>query len=379
MFVFAAVVFRSEVAILLGTNALWLLIVPQTSLNRLIPPFIISFIVALIISVPVDSYFWQKPVWPELWGFYFNVFQGSASEWGTSPWYWYLTSALPKLISPPFGLLLVYAALLSPAYGRIAKRLVLPNLLFVAIYSLQPHKEARFIFYAVPPLTAAAALGVATLVRELPARVGTDEGSRRAIRTAVGLFFSAGVLITAASSAAMLVVSSLNYPGGEALAALHEMIARDQSTVSTSVVTVHADVLSCMTGVTLFGVAQGGPRPKHHQLVRNPEVVISGLGDERPSVSIVLDKTEDEAAVADPDFWIKFDYLLMEDESAVKGGQWDTMAVVEGFAGPEVLRPGSAHVEEEPKGVRRVGMGARLDVLRSWVLELTGGWWSTLR
>ncbi|KUI61394.1 putative Dol-P-Man:Man(7)GlcNAc(2)-PP-Dol alpha-1,6-mannosyltransferase [Cytospora mali] len=375
LFVFSAVVFRSEIAILLGTNVLWLLIVPQASLSLLVPPFLKSFIAALAISVPIDSYFWQKPIWPELWGFYFNVFQGSASNWGTSPWYWYFTSALPKLVSPPFGLALVYAALLSSAYGRIAKRLIIPNLLFVAIYSLQPHKEARFIFYVVPPLTAAAALGIASLTRELPARIGTDDTSRRAIRTVLNLIFSAGVLMTALGGAGMLLVSSLNYPGGVALAALHEMIAQDQSTVSTSVVTVHADVLSCMTGVTLFGVAQGSSLPTHHQLVKDPEVVVGGNGEEKPSVSLVLDKTEDDAILADPNFWTRFDYLLMEDEKVVKGGQWDTMAVVEGFVGAELLRPGFAHVEEEPKGVKRVGTGAHLDSLRGWVLNLTGGWW----
>ncbi|ROV91330.1 hypothetical protein VSDG_07745 [Cytospora chrysosperma] len=375
LFVFAAVVFRSEIAILLGTNALWLLVDHQTSLQRLISPFLISFVAALVISVPIDSYFWQKPIWPELWGFYFNVFQGSASNWGTSPWYWYFTSALPKLVSPPLGLALVYAALWSPTYERIKRRLVIPNLLFVAIYSLQPHKEARFIFYVVPPLTAAAALGVASIIKEIPGRLGTDEGSRRAMRNVLSLVFSAGVLLTALGSAGILLVSSLNYPGGEALAALREMIAHDQSTVSTSVVTVHADVLSCMTGVTLFGVAQGSAFPTHHQLVKDPEVVVSGHGEEKPAVSLVLDKTEDEAVLSDPNFWTRFDYLLMEDQSAVKGGQWSTMAVVEGFVGPEILRPGYAHVEEEPRGVRRVGTAAHLDSLRDWVLELTSGWW----
>ncbi|KAK7745475.1 Dol-P-Man:Man(7)GlcNAc(2)-PP-Dol alpha-1,6-mannosyltransferase [Cytospora paraplurivora] len=375
LLVFAAVVFRSEVAILLGTNALWLLIIPQTSLHRLTSPFLVSFIAALLISVPIDSYFWQKPIWPELWGFYYNVFQGSASNWGTSPLYWYFTNALPKLISPPLGLLFVYSAMFSPAYGRIAKHLIIPNLLFVVIYSLQPHKEARFIFYVVPPLTAAAALGVTSLSRELPARIGTDASSRRAIRNVLSLLFSAGVLLTALGSAAMLLVSSLNYPGGEALAALRNMIAQDQSTVSTSVVTVHADVLSCMTGVTLFGVEQGSPLPTHHQLVKDPEVIVGGHGEEKPSVALVFDKTEDEATLSDPNFWTRFDYLLIEDEKAVKGGQWDTLAVVEGFAGLEILRPGFAHVEEEPRGVERVGAGARLDCLREWVTERTGGWW----
>lgn len=374
LFVFASVVFRSEIALLLATNALWLLIIPQISLQRLIPPFLVSFVAALAISVPIDSYFWQKPIWPELWGFYYNVVQGSSSNWGTSPLHWYFTSALPKMISPPLGLFFVGCSLSSPAYGRIAQRLIIPNLLFVAIYSLQPHKEARFIFYVVPPLTAAAALGVSTLVNQIPARMAADETSRRAIRNIIFLIVSGSVFATALSSAVMLVASSLNYPGGDALAALHGMIEHDQSTVSSSVVTVHADVLSCMTGVTLFGVAEGNGLPQHHRLTTDPDVVVRGH-DSKPSVSLVLDKTEDEASLSDPNFWAKFDYLLMEDDKAVKGGNWDTVAVVEGFSGPEVLRPGVPHVEEEPRGVKRVGMAAHIDSLRRKFMEFTGGWW----
>ena len=35
------------------------------------------------LTVTVDSYFWQQwPLWPELYGIYFNVFQGKSSEWG---------------------------------------------------------------------------------------------------------------------------------------------------------------------------------------------------------------------------------------------------------------------------------------------------------
>jgi alpha-1,6-mannosyltransferase len=374
LFVFAAVVFRSEIALLLATNALWLLIIPQISLQRLIPPFLVSFVAALAISVPIDSYFWQKPIWPELWGFYYNVVQGSSSNWGTSPWHWYFTSALPKMISPPLGLFFVWCSLSSPAYGRIAQRLIIPNLLFVAIYSLQPHKEARFIFYVVPPLTAAAALGASTLVNQVPARMATDETGRRAIRNIIFFIVSGSILATCLSSAVMLVASSLNYPGGDALAALHGMIEHDQSTVSSSVVTVHADVLSCMTGVTLFGVAEGNGLPQHHRLTTDPDVVLRGH-DSKPSVSLVLDKTEDEGALSDPNFWAKFDYLLMEDDKAIKGGNWDTVAVVEGFSGPEILSPGIPHVEEEPRGVKRIGMAANVDALRRRIMDLTGGWW----
>ncbi len=35
------------------------------------------------LTMLVDSYFWQQwPLWPELYGVYFNVFQGKSAEWG---------------------------------------------------------------------------------------------------------------------------------------------------------------------------------------------------------------------------------------------------------------------------------------------------------
>lgn len=367
LFVFSAVIFRSEVALLLATNALWLLIVPLISLSRLIPPFLISFIASLAISVPVDSYFWQKPLWPELWGFYYNIVQGSSSNWGTSPWYYYLCSALPRLLLNPLAIPLIVTAAYSPAYYRIVQRLVIPNLLFTAIYSIQPHKEARFIFYVVPPLTAAAALG---------ATVITNTRSRSLVKRAAFYGLLASVPLSLALSAVMLLVSSLNYPGGEALAALRDMVQQDQGTVSTSVVTVHADVLSCMTGVTLFGVAMGDQPPTRHHTntdTASGGLVVNGWGNTTPSVSLMLDKTEDSVSLADPNFWTRFDYLLVENTSAVKGGQWDTVAVVDGFSGLEFLRPGQT---TDVKAVKSVGRGALVTDFRDWARKYTGGRWA---
>lgn len=379
LFVFSAVIFRSEVALLLGTNALWLLIIPQTSLGQLIPPFAVSFILSVAVTVLVDSYFWQKFLWPELWGFYYNVIQGSSSNWGTSPFYYYFTSAIPKLLLNPLGIPLILVALWSPAYHRLAQRFVIPNLLFVAIYSIQPHKEARFIFYVVPSLTAAAALGAASLTKTAPSKHRGDSSTKPAlIKQLFTLTLAASVLASFVASAGMLLISSLNYPGGEALAALNTIIRAEQPLVDSSIVAVHADVLSCMTGVTRFGVSGDNNVPTRHNFAGIGDLVVAGHSDgsdNRPAAWLTLDKTEDEAELAIPDFWLRFDYLLMENEQAVKGGSWDTIAVVEGFAGIEVLKPGVEPGEGEFAGVRRVGRGAQLTALRDRVRSLTGGWW----
>lgn len=382
LFVFAAAVFRSEVALLLATNALWLLIIPQSSLAQLIPPFVVSFALAIAVTVLVDSYFWQKPLWPELWGFVYNVVQGESSNWGTSPFHYYFTSALPKLLLNPLAVPSILVALWSPAYYRLAQRLVIPNLLFVAIYSIQPHKEARFIFYVVPPLTAAAALGFTTLTTSARPKAKTDHSptpTKPSLpSTLTTLLLTTSILASLLASAGMLLASTLNYPGGEALAALTTLLHTDPSVHASSLVAVHADVLSCMTGVTRFGVAGGTNVPKRHHFPGDDDpadLVVAAANGDAPAVWLTMDKTEEAAALAEASFWLRFDYLLMEDETAIAGGQWDTVAVVEGLAGFEVLRPGVEPAIHGLRGVKHVGRAAQVAAVRDRVRELTGGWW----
>ncbi|KAK1832813.1 Alg9-like mannosyltransferase family-domain-containing protein [Podospora conica] len=364
MLVFAAAIFRSEIAILLFTNILYLLALDPTALSDVIFSLIISGLAALVISVPLDSYFWQTPLWPELWGFYYNAILGSSSAWGVSPWHYYFTSALPRLLLNPVSLLLLLPlSLLHPALAPASRRLALPPLLFIAIYSLQPHKEARFIYYAIPPLTAAAALAANLIF------------SRRAKAPLLALLLAASLLASLAASTAMLLVSSLNYPGGEALAHLRDRVlvggGRAADVPSVGVVPVHADVLSCMTGVTLFGTAVGRATPNPRGAAG--ERVQRG-GDD--GVALLVDKTEDEGTLAREEFWGRFDYLLMEEPGKVKGreGGWEVVAVVEGYAGVEVVKGGGGAVEEERDG-RVVGRGRVVAEVKRRVRRVTGGWW----
>ncbi|WQF77656.1 Putative GPI mannosyltransferase [Colletotrichum destructivum] len=373
LLVFAAAIFRSEVALLLATTGLYLLLAHQITIPRLIRPFLISFTVALAVSVPLDSYFWQKPLWPELWGFYYNAVLGSSSNWGVSPWHYYFSSALPRLLVNPLTLLLLIPLALShPATSRIAAGLVVPPLLFIVIYSLQPHKEARFIFYAIPPLTAAAAQGANHIF---------TRRSKTLLYALVSVALVISVLASLAASTGMLLLSSLNYPGGDALHQLHTLVASDPSGSGGSVTSVHTDVLSCMTGVTLFNQNPGGlPKNSHARALE------SSLRDGAPASAmpwgpiLTFDKTEDKAVLADPAFWSRFDYVLAEDPASIRGGQWETVGFVQGYAGVEILRPGSGSLygggdgEEEGEG-KVLGRGLVVKRVRDWVRGLTGGWW----
>ncbi|KAK3300865.1 glycosyltransferase family 22 protein [Chaetomium fimeti] len=402
-FVFAAVIFRSEVALLLFTTVLYQLLQPSLSLNRVIRPFIISFLAALAISVPIDTYFWQhpRPLWPELSGFIYNVLHGGASAWGTLPWHWYFTNAIPRLLLSPLTcqVRLPYS-LTHPVIGRGARALTIPSLLFIALYSLQPHKETRFIIYVAPPLTAAAALNAHRAFRRAAFRRGGANTFFRAL-LAVGILLS--VAGSYAASSIVLVESALNYPGGDALAYVRGVAAAAAVSGAgagagagggAGVVQVHADVLACMTGVTLFGTdaaaarvassssASSAPGPGVGGDDNGGEIVMVKQQQQRGGypaqngVRIVVDKTEDDAVLASADFWTRFDYLLMEDRSKVVGGEWDTVGVVKGFSGLEVVKPGSEQEDKVEKGAPPVvGLGETVARWKRTVRGLTGGWW----
>src|SRR5450432_613155 len=244
LLVVAGVIFRSELAVLLATQLLYLLLQPRISLEAIIPIGLCSAAIALGISVPIDSYFWQRPIWPELAGFFYNAIQGKSTEWGTSPFHAYFTNFLPKLLlNPAISLLLIPSAFYFPATRRSAFSLAVPSLAFITIYSLQPHKEARFIIYAVPPLTACAAIGANYIF---------THRSRSLLNRLVSLAIIASIISSFAASTIMLGISSLNYPGGEALYRLHEIVAQDEHITPSRQVNVHMDVLACMTGVSRF-------------------------------------------------------------------------------------------------------------------------------
>lgn len=327
---------------------LYQLIIPQISLKQLIPPFLVSFVMALLISVPLDAYFWQEPLWPELWGFYYNAILGMSSNWGVEPWYYYFEAALTRLfVNPLVGSMLVWEAVFSSRTSHLARPLMVPSLLFMAVYSLQPHKELRFIYYVVPPLTAAAAIGANNIFAK------RTKSTRLAVKA---VLVGSSVLLSFAASTGMLLISSLNYPGGEALAQLQTIIKT--SPHPNRPITVHADVPSCMTGVTLFGAAANN----HNTSI--------------PSLS--LDKTEDAIPLDTPEFWEQFDYLLIDSPMWIAGGHFTQLGVVEGYAGIELLKPGmrAAGYNLELNGPTEFfGKAAIVRSLRDKVRALTGGWW----
>jgi alpha-1,6-mannosyltransferase len=263
------VVFRCDVLLLLVACGLSWLYCRQLTIVLCARIGTISLMLGLLISVPIDSYFWQQWTWPEGVVLYYNTVMNKSNEWGVSPWYWYWLSALPKALLAT-ALLIPLAVLRLPevlynleeAYVRGRGKGVsmtalidttwLPYLLpavgFVALYSCLGHKEMRFLFPVMPLINLAAAVG---LDRVHKMRFPSKGKPVRRVSKLAYLACIGAVLTTFIGSTAFVLVSRWNYPGGDALEQLVSLVKRNASARDN--VVVYVDVASAMTGVSLFG------------------------------------------------------------------------------------------------------------------------------
>ncbi|PGG95223.1 hypothetical protein AJ79_10181 [Helicocarpus griseus UAMH5409] len=390
----AGIIFRSEIALLVATTTLYLWMKRPISLRyEILPAAITGLSIGLLLTIPIDSLLWQGlykgPLWPELSAFTYNVLSGHASAWGTSPIHFYFTNALPRLLLNPLTYTLCIPLSLSlPATRPATTSLLLPQLAYIALYSLQPHKEWRFILYTIPSLTTTAAHGASYI---------WTHRTKSLVYQLLSLLLALSTLATFAISTFLLLpISAANYPGAHALNSLHYhhdhtdsiQLQRQQS------VAVHLDNLACQTGVTRF---LQRPPPK------SPLIVLPGSADgKHPELRAggqrwVYDKTEIENVEdVGSEFWDGFDYLLVEikdgdgaGDSDERPGSWEVIDEIAGFGGMRILEPGEefgigAGVEE---GVLRRLFGKYGDgVAEGWRAVkgigrryVTGGWWVEVR
>ncbi|KAI9061200.1 glycosyltransferase family 22 protein [Trametes sanguinea] len=298
---FASVVFRAELVLLLGPLALQAIVRQYTSIANVVKVGLLTGTVSVVATVLVDSYFWQRwPLWPELYGVYFNVFEGKSADWGVSPYHTYFSGHLLKL--------LLSAAPLSALGALLESRirsLLVPYLTFIVLISALGHKEWRFIIYVVPAFNIAAARGASWLVsRPKNSLFGRLSFLTLAALIAVNCF---ATFLFARSSFA-------NYPGGAALYAFNRMFASEEH------VHVHISNLAAQTGASLF-------------LHSNAPPFLPGFDAGHPT-SWVYNKTENlslRALTASK----QITHLIAEIpalDSAVMDS-WSPVAVVDGFDG----------------------------------------------
>ena len=276
--VLGTAVFRCDLLLLLFSLGVSWLLLRQLSVMQALKTGVVTGILSLMITVPLDSVLWQRLLWPEGEVFYFNTVLGKSSDWGTLPWHWYFTSALPKsmlmvILLVPLSSFRLPELLVAwerrwrsgdksdasvVSIGSLLDvqwlRYTIPLLGYVILYSFLGHKEMRFIFPAIPILNLAAAVGMARLSRLAfpPLSKGKE------ISWIARVAFVCGVLcmlLTLTGNLIFGAVSRWNYPGGDALLLLSKYV-QQKSLVHDGVLPplhVHVDVASAMSGVSLFG------------------------------------------------------------------------------------------------------------------------------
>lgn len=281
-------IFRCDVLILLFTVGVTMLIQRKVTILRAIRIGVMTGIVSLILTVPLDSLLWSRLVWPEGQVLFFNAVENKSSEYGVSPWYWYFLLAIPKgmlftVLLLPFGSLRL-APLIVAMMNRNSSDgrpylldlqmtpYYLPILGFVGLYSILPHKENRFIFVAYPMLNVMAAKGIDSLFQsakivwnqkqsdEIKTKDQKGKRAKRISNIVVLLLCLGGictVILSLVGSFFFVTVSSKNYPGGHAFNALMQSIDKLPHEAKTDEISssldVYVDVASAMTGVSLFG------------------------------------------------------------------------------------------------------------------------------
>ncbi|TKY90569.1 hypothetical protein EX895_000567 [Sporisorium graminicola] len=323
---FSTVVLRLEIVATLIPVGLYLLLTSKISLWTGLKTGIIAGAFSVFLTTAIDTYFWQDlvnsgaqsilkvfavallnlvtdgrpyPLWPELDALLFNVVEGKSSEWGVSPWHAYATSLIPKLLAFTAPLVVIGASQLikksSTALEARASFLLLTAMTHIGVLSMLGHKEWRFAFYIVPALNVVASIGASKLVRSWPGKAVLAA----LLILQVGLSWFTGHL------------SSINYPGGDAFAIMHQQVQSSPEGIARGPIIVHVDVLPAMTGVTLFGSIHLDRTRSTGLLDRFSGVVPALCGSGQ---CWVYDKTEDlpvsgpEAARA----WSSFTHILTE-------------------------------------------------------------------
>ncbi|RWR86780.1 GPI mannosyltransferase [Cinnamomum micranthum f. kanehirae] len=230
---FTTIVFRCDTVLLLGPVGLCLLLTKSVSLWEALKCCISTALIGAGLSLLVDTVMWQRIVWPELEVLWFNSVLNRSSEWGTHPFHWYFTSALPRSLLAAYPL-----CLLGVLVDRRILRFILPVFSFILLYSKLPHKELRFIFGSIPIFNLSAAIAASRIYN-----------NRKKSEWKLLYFALVGSLLGSLGCSMITFMASYqNYPGAYALKTLHQIGHSGNATD----LWVHIDSFAAINGISRF-------------------------------------------------------------------------------------------------------------------------------
>jgi alpha-1,6-mannosyltransferase len=165
-------VFRGDTAILFASILLFLLLTRKISFFQTVIDGFVATLGSLVLTVLVDSWFWQRWLWPEGEVLYFNTILNKSHEWGVHPPFWYFYSALPRA--------LLLTALLIP-FGVSS--------LLPALFKARNLKQIKECF-AVAPLLDASVCTFVVPVRTSYCMLRCHSFSHRFLSTGTGVFIA---------------------------------------------------------------------------------------------------------------------------------------------------------------------------------------------
>ncbi|CAG9839928.1 unnamed protein product [Diabrotica balteata] len=294
----AIIIFRAELALFLGILLLYDLYNKRITIKRLLQIAVPGGLAFLILTVVIDSIFWNRPLWPEGEVLWYNTVLNKSSNWGTSPFLWYFYSAIPRGMATSVFLLPVGIILDQ----RVAK-MVIPALVFVVLYSFLPHKELRFIIYVFPVLNVAAATACHRI---------WENRNKSPIYHLLSMGVVGHLAVNLAFTLFLLSVSNTNYPGGVAISRLHRL-ARDEPNVR-----VHISNLAAQSGVSRFTQInpnwtyskKEGLKPGDYELYRYTHLIVEGKSKFSQSLK-PYSATHDVIDTVEAFHKISFNYLTI--------------------------------------------------------------------
>ncbi|KAK8793928.1 hypothetical protein WA171_003056 [Blastocystis sp. BT1] len=279
---FCCVVIRCDTLVLFAPFLLFLLFTNRVPFLRMVVLGVLAGVSSLLLSFIVDSYFWRKPLVPELVVLFYNTVLNKSSNWGTQPFRWYVTSVIPRLfynciVFIPLALFPGLSTMITSPWKSmkalwkatqndrpdnsmkavgshihravstilhvdpIITSILFPLSAFVLLYSFLPHKELRFLLIMVPVVNACAAVGFARI---------WSQNSQNVWRLFILFIYAVMMMML---TIIFIVPSYNNYPGGYAMKKMNEIILKDIAEgVFSYPPSVHIDVYSAQTGISRY-------------------------------------------------------------------------------------------------------------------------------